>query len=318
MTPRFVTIALAAVVASSSLALVRCSSSSSAAPDASAPADDAGDGDEGGAPAAVCPTTQASTVLANVADPDVSEASGIGASAKNPGIFWLHNDSGDVARAFAVGSDGALRATVAFDTVEPTDIEDMAIEDDGASSFLYFGDIGDNDAVRKTLTIHRVPEPKLDASGAAQALTIASEKMTVVYPDRAHNAETLLFDPIDKSLVIVTKVAGGPSAFHRVGPFTPGGKATTEKIGEFSIDLATGGQISRDGKYIAIRNYTKTGYLWIRADGETLAEAIAKKPCKIGIAAEAQGEAFDFLVDRSGYVTTTEGASPRIRRTLFE
>lgn len=110
----------------------------------------------------------------------------------------------------------------------------------------------------------------------------------------------------------------GPSSFHRIGKFTAGGKATTEKIGEFSIDLATGGTISRDGKYIAIRNYTNVGYLWVRETGETLEQALAREPCKIPIATEAQGEAFDFLSDGTGYVTTSEGASAPLNVTLYQ
>ena len=322
MRHRITPLLLTALTAVSCLSLVRCSSTTvvQAAP----PAQEAGTDEDGGttdpdggAAGTTCPTTQKSKVLATLAAPAINEASGIGSSSKNPGIFWLHNDSGDVARAFAVDSAGALRATVAFDTVKPTDIEDMAIEDDGANSYLYFGDIGDNGEARTGLTIHRVAEPAL-GTGTAESLTITSEKMSVVYPDGAHNAETLLFDPIDKVLVIVTKKAGGPSAFHRIGAFTAGGNATTTKIGEFSIDLATGGEISRDGKYIAIRNYTNEGYLWVRGAGETLEEAIAKAPCKIAIPTEAQGEAFDFLADGTGFVTTSEGASAPLNVTLYK
>ena len=322
MNHRITPLVLTALTAVTCLALVRCSSTTitRAAPTTEQEGgtdEDAGPVDVDASTTTTCPATQKSKVLANLADPAISEASGIGSSTKNPGVFWLHNDSGDTARAFAVDSSGALRATVTFDTLKPTDIEDMAMEDDGAASYLYFGDIGDNGEARTSLTIHRVTEPKL-GTGAAEALTVTSEKMTVVYPDGAHNAETLLFDPIDKVLVIATKKAGGPSAFHRIGAFAAGTKATTEKIGELAIDLATGGEISRDGKYIAIRNYSNVGYLWVRETGETLAQALAKEPCKIPIATEAQGEAFDFLSDGTGFITTTEGASPPLNVTLYK
>lgn len=321
MSHRITPFLLTALTAVSGLALIRCSSTTvlQAAPPAleAGSDEDSGTTDPDAGTTAACPTTQKSKVLATLESPLINEASGIGASTKNPGVFWLHNDSGDTARAFAVDSTGALRATVAFDTVKPTDIEDMAIEDDGANSFLYFGDIGDNGEARTDLTIHRVAEPAL-GTGAAESLTITSQKMSVVYPDGAHNAETLLFDPVDKVLVIVTKKAGGPSVFHRIGAFAAGGKATTTKIGEFSIDLATGGEISRDGKYIAIRNYTNEAYLWVRGPGETLEQALAKAPCKVPIPTEAQGEAFDFLPDLTGFVTTSEGASAPINVTLFQ
>lgn len=49
-----------------------------------------------------------------------------------------------------------------------------------------------------------------------------------------------MVDPIDKVLVIFTKTTGVPSAFHRIGAFTAGGKSTTEKIDDFTYELAIG------------------------------------------------------------------------------
>jgi Zn-finger nucleic acid-binding protein len=38
----------------------------------------------------------------------LKETSGLAASAKNPGELWLHNDSGDTARVFAIDQSGAV------------------------------------------------------------------------------------------------------------------------------------------------------------------------------------------------------------------
>ena len=35
-----------------------------------------------------------------------------GLTVTNPGVFWMHNDSGDTARVFALAQDGELRATL--------------------------------------------------------------------------------------------------------------------------------------------------------------------------------------------------------------
>ena len=273
--------------------------------------------DDGGGPDLSCPSADKPTTAGTVDSSDVDEASGIVSSALNQGVFWIHNDSGDTARAFAVSREGKLLATLAFDTVKPVDIEDVAIEDaSGSSSFLYFGDIGDNDETRTEVTIHRVAEPKLDGGEGAQ-LTATSEKMTVTYPDGPHNAETLLFDPTTKDLLIATKRKGGPSEIHRVGPFAAGRAAKTEKIATVDIDLATGGEISRDGRYIAIRNYSTSAFVWVRAPGESISDALARPPCKLPVASEDQGEAFAFTSDGKGYVTTTEGSSPDLHVALF-
>ena len=321
MNARFTALVLSGLTAVTSLTLVRCTTTTNTV--VVKPNEDGGEEEDGAVPEedgeapSNCPSFEPATTVATVKAADVTETSGIATSKKNPGVFWLHNDSGDTARAFAIGSDGELKATLSFDTAKPNDIEDIAIEDDGATSWLYFADMGDNAEARASITIHRVEEPKL-GSGAAQVLTATSEKMTVVYPDGPHNAESLLFDPIDKQLVIFTKVVGKPAAFHKIGKFAAGTKVTTEKIGEFTFTLATGGEISRDGKYIAVRSLAKTGYLWTRADGESLEAAIAKKPCSIPIPDVGQGEALDFLPDGSGYVTVTEGSSPPIKLTSFK
>jgi hypothetical protein len=311
----------------SAAALVSCSCGGASSPASSSGSELAGPpvqrADGGGACLPVGDTTTSGTVDA----PDIDEASGIASSAINPDVFWTHNDSGDSARAFALSRTGALMATLYFDAKTPTDIEDMAIEDVGpGESALYFGDIGDNDAVRTSVTIHRVAEPKLvSPSGPPPApvtITAASEKMQVTYPDGPHDAETLLFDPITKDLFIVTKLLFGRASVHRVGPFAGGASVRTEVIARVGVSFATGGAISRDGRLIAIRNYGQDASVWMRAPGETVAAALGRDPCKVPVAAEPQGEGFAFLAGagpgQRGYVTISEGHSPELHVTLFQ
>ncbi len=306
--------ALLAASAFAAAAAALCCSSSAVTPapgptDAGTPEEDARAAD------GACPSFGTPTTLGTLESAAIDESSGLAASSLNAGVYWVHNDSGDVARAFAVSSEGKLLTTLSFDTAMPLDIEDMAIEDESPGrSFLYFGDIGDNGLVRKQVTIHRVAEPKVGPA----TLTTPSEKMTVVYPDGAHNAETLLFDPTTKELLIATKVEGGPSAIHRVGPFAAGTTVTTEKIAEVAIDLATGGAISRDGHFIGIRNYAPNAYLWVRAPGESLAAALARSPCKAPLANELQGESLAFQIGNAGFVTISEGKNPELHVTPFE
>ncbi|MDB4998088.1 MAG: hypothetical protein JWM74_5520 [Myxococcaceae bacterium] len=301
------------------LLFLRCSSATTSTqvtdPDAAAPDSGIPGTDEAGEPTS-CPTTGAVTTPGNVATPAATEISGIVASAHNAGTYWMHNDSGDTARAFAVSDKGVLQTTLSFDTVMPTDIEDMTIEEESADkSYLYFADIGDNNAVRKELTIHRVVEPKLDGTAT---LTVTSEKMRFVYPDGAHNAESIMFDSVSKELLVATKKVGGPSEIHRVGKFVADTKVTTEKLVEVAVDFATGGDISRDGRFLVLRNPSAEAMLWSRASGESWTDALARKPCKLPIAKEPQGEAFAFLPDGKAYVTISEGASPALHLTPFQ
>jgi hypothetical protein len=279
--------------------------------------DDAGVASDGGeAPA--CPvvgSTSSPGKISGSGSKDIEEISGIVRSTLNDGVYWVHNDSGDSARAFAIGADGKLLAELAFDSNEPVDIEDMAIEDVSSTvAHLYFADIGDNDAERDGIVIHRVVEPKL---AGATALDAVSEKMQITYSDGPHNAETLLFDPQTKDLILVTKEKTGQARVHRVGPFLPGGSATTEKIADIDVVLATGGDISRDGRLLAVRNYDGA-WIWSRGANESLATALARPPCPIATADEEQGEAFAFLPDRSGFVTVSEGKAAELHLGSFE
>ena len=72
----------------------------------------------------------------------------------------------------------------------------------------------------------------------------ASEKMTVVYADGPHDAETLLFDPSTKELLIATKSIGSGSAVHRVGPVAAGQKVKVSG-NRHSISDARGSGISQ-------------------------------------------------------------------------
>ena len=300
------------------LLFLRCSSATTnttQVTDPDAAVEDSGVPDEAGEPTN-CPKTGELTTSGNVATPEATEISGIVASAHNPGTYWMHNDSGDTARAFAVSDKGALQTILSFDTVKPTDIEDVTIEEESAGrSYLYFADIGDNNSVRKELTIHRVVEPKLDGTAT---LMVTSEKMRFVYPDGAHNAESIMFDSVSKELLVATKKVGGPSEIHRVGKFVADAKVTTEKIAEVAVDFATAGDISRDGRFLVLRNPSAVAWLWSRASGESWADALARKPCTLPVAKEQQGEAFAFLPDGKAYITTSEGASPPLHLTPIQ
>src|SRR3954452_21411316 len=85
----------------------------------------------------------------------IREASGIVRSRRHPGIFWVHNDSGNPPALFAVRGDGTL--VRAFAVALPNiDWEDIAIDDDG---HLYLGEIGNNGGRLPLRAVYRLDEP---------------------------------------------------------------------------------------------------------------------------------------------------------------
>ena len=294
--------------------------------------------------ATVAPLLEASLICAEPFDEEVpgivgsaelNEISGLVASRSNPGVLWVHNDSGDSPRVFAMTSEGEDLGSYNLVGADAVDWEDMAIGPGPvpATDYLYLADIGDNPRERSEVAIYRVPEPAVAGGEAAVTHDLTGvERLTLRYPDRAHDSETLLVDPISGDLFLVTKeVAGGDAfVFRAPASWEVAGTATLEHVGEidfiglesgldFPEDapplvrgagfLPTAGDVSPDGGAIAIRTYS-TVWVWARAAGSELAEAFSSEPCEGPSASEAQGEAIGFDPDGTGYFTVSEGTNP--------
>jgi hypothetical protein len=268
-----------------------------------------------------------------------AEVSGVAASRRDDNFFWAHNDSGDSARVYAVDRQGSHHATYTLAGITANDWEDMAIgpgPDDGVD-YLYLADIGDNAAARTVVTVLRAAEPAPSTSDTpTNNLISAVELIGLRYPDRPHDAETLLVDPLTGDLLIVTKeIAGGPSlVFRAPGGAGAEGVATLEQVAEIDFTaldsaleppedapalvravphLPTGGDVSPDGRLVIIRTYG-TVWVWERDPERPLATAFDAPPCEAPSAIEEQGEAIAFDADGRGYFTVSEGSFPPINR----
>lgn len=273
-----------------------------------------------------CPTWSEAEQQGTISDAAITEASGVVASRRHPDTLWVHNDSGDGARLFAVGIDGDTRGVVSLTGVEARDWEDLATASgaDGEST-LFVGDIGDNRGVRDEITVWHLPEPNTLSGTAAAPTQLPAERVTLTYPDGPHDAESLLVEP-DGSLVVVTKSMSGASlAFRAAAPL--GNAATLTEIARLDVGappmdgdkLVTAGDLSPDGRFVLLRTYLRS-WVWTRAPGESLADAFGRPPCPTPVPAEPQGEAVGFAADGSGYWSISEGeAQPvwRVGRTDF-
>src|SRR5262249_20743437 len=177
------------------------------------------------------------TRVGTLQSPEITELSGLAASRAHPGVLWGHNDSGDVPRIFAIDESGRLLATVHINVPVAHDWEDIAI----TGTTIYIGDIGDNDADRSSILVHRVAEPAL------QNATVGATTFTLHYPDGAHDAETLMVDPLGKRLVIVTKVLSGQSAVYATSLEHPGALTRIATLALGPGALVTAGDISANG-----------------------------------------------------------------------
>lgn len=267
----------------------------------------------GGTPSMVdyCQACSAPTSTGKLESEELAEVSGVVASSLHAGVYFTHNDSGDLPRFYAIDSSGKSLATYEVDGAFAVDWEDAAGGPCPSGSCLYLADIGDNLAKRTNLTIYRVVEPTQIEPGTHH---VASEPLPFTYPDGSHDAETLLVHPKTGELFVVTKVLLGASSLYRFPmPLTPGSAAVLEKVGEVAppggLARFTAGAIHPEATGILLRAYTA---LYFYPMLSTVAETLSGEPCNVPVAAEKQGEAVDWTADGKGYVTVSEGVGASV------
>jgi hypothetical protein len=245
--------------------------------------------------------------VGTVTDNRLTEVSGVVQSRAHPNVLWVHNDSGDTARMFAINRDGTMLREYALAGASAIDWEDVALSPgaNGGRDSLYFGDIGDNAKARNDIVIYAVDEP--DPATETTTSTVRTQRL--LYPDGAHDAEAMFVDPATHDFFIVTKELSGASAVYRKAGGLLAGQPTLTKIATLNLGVAqlvTAGDISPDGSVIVLRAYGAV-FVWSRREGEDIATAFTRPPCNAPSPKERQGEAIGIDPDGRGYVTLSEG-----------
>ena len=262
--------------------------------------------------ALACLACEPVEVTGSLADPAQLEISGIVASLAHDGVFYVHNDSGDVARFFAIDVAGKALATFNVSGAAAIDWEDIARAPCPAGTCLFLGDIGDNSGNRSEYAVYSVAEPTTIVNA-----TLPAEKLPFTYPDGSHNAETLLADPATGGLFVVTKTLSTSSVYAFPLPLTPGKSVVLTKAGDLSLPimpaLITGGDVHPAGRGVLLRTYSNV-WLFPQAKGMSVVSALLGTPCPAPIPDEPQGEAIGWLASGAGYVSVGEGLSSPMHR----
>lgn len=252
----------------------------------------------------------------------LGEVSGLGQSRSHANTFWVHNDSGDDARVYAVSRTGRWLGSYELAHATAVDWEDMAIGPNSAGgSYLYLADIGDNTARRPSVRVYRVSEPDVDANQAPVEQTLSDiTSYDFVYEDGPRDAEGFMVDPFTGDFYIVSKrEPDGNHLYRSVSPNTQGMNILM-RVGRFDTTGTTGADISPDGLQVLIRRYSSAidpttppavaASYWRRPDTSmSLVELLAQSGEIIPLVTEAQGEAIAFAADNHGFYTTSEHGS---------
>lgn len=252
----------------------------------------AGKGDSG----AGCPEALSVEALGAVQDTALDEISGLAASEVHPGTFWAVEDKVGPARLVALGADGAVQGVLRLDGVDLKDAEDLALVD----GLLIVADTGDNEGVRASATLWRVPEP----AALAAEMEAAAEPWTFTLPGGPRDIEALLAPDRDGAAYLIAKAGDGGPVFE-----VPAGGGAAAEVG--AVDLGgAAGQVSGGGVD------PRTGDVWLRtggalllypgAAGSGLLGALGAPPCPLEAPDEPNPEAV-APVD-GGVVLVSEGA----------
>jgi len=196
----------------------------------------------------------------------INECSGFVKSRQFPDIFWMHNDSGDKARIFAVKKDGSLvkskRAGGAYSGVAITlaknqDWEDITVDDDAN---LIIADSGNNRNRRKNLSIYFAKEPNPREKSRAKAY----KKIPFHYTDQDSFPPTEMnFDAeavfwTQGKLYLLTKHRSNSlTKLYRFDTLNEKKSNPLTPISMFDIrGMVTAADVSSDGKKLAVLTYS--------------------------------------------------------------
>lgn len=259
------------------------------------------------APSERCPDIPFPRSYGTVRGNEIVETSGIAASRKTSGLYWLNNDSGDGPKLYGVASSGANLARIFVQGAQAIDWEDISVGPGpvNGSSYIYISDTGTNCVSRDVVQIYRLLEPDIPpAHGQPPDIAVTAERFDISYPDGRHDCEAMFIDPVTHRIYVITK-GWLKARIYWVSLDAPH-PLVFNFVGQMPLTLATAADISPDGSLIAVRTYG-TIYMWHRRPGALVEDAFANTGCVATHQSEQQGEAIAFSADGKAYLTTSEG-----------
>ena len=284
------------------------------------------------ASAAVSPTEApfgSPTIIGTIKNSSITESSGLVASRSTPGAYWTHNDSGDGPFIYALNAGGASRGVFRVTGAQAHDWEDISIGPgpDRNKSYLYIGDIGDNNAARSEIVVYRVAEPQLSVetaklTKARPGKTEPADAIRLRYPDGKFDAETLIVHPVSGNIYIVTKVPlVDPVVYEAAAPFSLDKVITMRRIGEVRVPslfggVLTGGSISPDGRRVAFCDYFQGYELVLPAKSSDFNDIWKQRMTGFDLGKRKQGEAIAYRHDGKAFLATSEGRHSPITQVV--
>lgn len=274
-----------------------------------------------------CAQKKTGIITGHLSAPELNEISGVATSVINKGIFYVHNDSGDSSRFFAITGKGKVVTTYYFTAknhrkLKVRDCEDIAVGPGPikGTSYVYLADIGDNIGWRNSIKIYRFEEPSVKKGRDTLEATVFSLK----YPEGSRDAETLMIDPIENMIYILSK-RDDSVGIYRFHLTVSNDKTVILQLcgkmffsGHKSDKWVVAGDISANGSAVLIKTATAV-YYYQRSGKEPIYKTLQRIPRKQQIfSPHGQQESIAFAHDNKGYYVLAEGKNSPIYYYLLE
>ncbi len=263
---------------------------------------------------------------------ELNEASGLQASFSHAGDFFVHNDDGPTV-LYAIDETGNDLGVVSIDPARNKDWEDITSVPVGDGRWLVAGDIGDNFARRKYISLYFAEEPQPDKDGRYDSQQMLKHRLDLTYPDGPRDCESMAYDPVGERILLLSKrdkparlyAIGLQTALqesqaeltflgtiHKLRPPSAADKASWGGQLDW-ISQPTGMDISADGTEAVVITY-RSLYRFQRRGDEDWFSAMQRQPTEVVGPPGPQNEAVAYSSDgKSVFVTTEKRPSPVFR-----
>ncbi len=259
--------------------------------------------------------------LAQLANIQIGESSGLACSRQTPGAFWTHNDSGDDARLYLFDSRGADLGSCQVAGVDAYDWEDLASFRFKGRNCLLVCDTGNNGLNAAVQMIYLVEEPSRDPqTGRLPKQVRVRQTIHFSYEDDFRNCEAVAVDPTSRTILLVTKEYGPQCSVYALAwpEDNPTKAFVARKIATLQLIMATGMDISPDGRRAIVTTY-RDAFEYTRGEKEDWRTALARRPRRIALPKRRQGETICYGLDgKTLYLTSEKRPTPLLEVPVSE
>jgi Tol biopolymer transport system component len=260
--------------------------------------------------------------IARVDFDPIDEMSGIVRSGKFRDLYWVHNDSGDQPRFFAIRPDGKVvtppSGEAGYEGVRVEDARNFDWEDIARDrDTLYLSDMGNNGNARRDLGIYAVKEPDPTKTTSVKPKAF----YPIAYPDQKDFPPSG-FRPFDCEAIFALRGKVYFVTKDRLNSLIPATSASLYRLDTRHTDRknvltkldshanlggwVTAADVSPDGKTVAVLTQAPEQSIWLfdaRAKGDKF--LTQGKPRRITFSGGKQCEAIAFA-DNGTLLVTNE------------